>query len=334
IDLRAGMLDLADASREISREDYVGENEAVDRGAVARQHQQGATIIVQQMQNSDAVLGDFCRAIEARFSSHSQTNIYLTPAGAQGFGIHYDNHDVFVLQVEGEKAWRIYGTPVSNPYRGEGFEPGVHETGPITHEFVLKAGDCAYIPRGVMHDASASGDGPSLHVTVGLIVKTWAELMLEAASQVALEEPAFRRALPPGFARRDYDRDTARKTFAELARILADKAKMDDAFDLMTDQFIRSREPDVSGAIFDASRASAPGDQFLVRATAPWRLADDGEKLVVITAGGDVPFDPADRAALERALSGQAFGEADLACEDPREMARKLQAFGLVERAE
>ena len=33
----------------------------------------------------------------------------LTPEGAQGFDPHFDTHEVFVLQVEGHKHWRLYG---------------------------------------------------------------------------------------------------------------------------------------------------------------------------------------------------------------------------------
>lgn len=30
-------------------------------------------------------------------------NLYLTPAGAQGFQAHMDGHEVFVLQLDGPK---------------------------------------------------------------------------------------------------------------------------------------------------------------------------------------------------------------------------------------
>ena len=35
-------------------------------------------------------------------------NTYLTPAGAQGFSPHYDDVEVFILQTEGSKHWRLY----------------------------------------------------------------------------------------------------------------------------------------------------------------------------------------------------------------------------------
>jgi ribosomal protein L16 Arg81 hydroxylase len=38
-----------------------------------------------------------------RVNVPAQTNIYLSPPNAQGFGTHFDSHDVFVLQVAGSK---------------------------------------------------------------------------------------------------------------------------------------------------------------------------------------------------------------------------------------
>ena len=329
-DLRANMIDLADASRELNREQWVMEGGAVDRAVIAHQHAQGATIILQQLHQSDPDLAAFCRAMEQTFSCHVQTNIYLTPPSAQGFHTHYDNHDVFVLQVEGEKRWRFYGTPVTTPYRGERFERGKYETGEVTHEFVLKAGDLAYVPRGLMHDASTSGDGPSLHVTCGLIVKTWAEVVLEAVSEVALTEPEFRKSLPPGYARRDFDRTQAEAVFKRLMEILPQRATMDSAFDLMVDSHLRSRDPDVAGAVLSGGRPLDPGQSYVLKETAPWRLAEDGDNLVLITAGGDLEIKPDEQAAYRRALSGEAFSGADLGSENPDPMLRRLIAFGII----
>src|SRR5688572_5922421 len=153
VDLREGQLDLADASRRLMRSDYLDTSGYIDRGAVADHHRGGATIILQHAHQLEPALGRFCRALENIFSAHVQTNLYLTPPNAQGFKTHYDNHCVFVLQITGEKAWRLYEKPVDTPFRGEAFELGKYEPGELKQEFVLKAGDCAYVPRGMMHDA-------------------------------------------------------------------------------------------------------------------------------------------------------------------------------------
>jgi hypothetical protein len=237
-----------------------------------------------------------------------------------------------VLQISGSKNWRIYGAPVSTPYRGEQFELGRHDPGPITDEFTLQPGDCVYVPRGIMHDAPNVGEEPSLHITVGLITKTWADLVLEAVSELALSEPAFRRSLPPGYANRDFDRGQAQRHFEELKGLIAGKASMDGAFDLMADEFLRDRRPNLSGIIAATPHVPRPGDRFRVRPLVPWQIADDEGKLALIGPGGDLPFDDDDGDALDLALSGKPFAVDDLPCKDPPRVLRKLWANGYLER--
>jgi len=333
VDLREGQLDLADASRRLMRSDYLDTSGYVDRGAVADHHRAGATIILQQAHQLEPSLGRFCRALEHLFSAHVQTNLYLTPPNAQGFKTHYDNHCVFVLQIAGEKAWRLYEKPVDTPFRGEEFELGKFESGELKQEFVLEAGDCAYVPRGLMHDAMTSGTEPSLHVTVGLITRTWADLMLEAVSEVALRTPALRKSLPAGYARADFDRAEARAKLSELAETVAREVRLDPSLDLLADNFIRSRAADNRFAVRDAAKPVASTDKFRAQPRTPHRIAEDGDKLVLIAPGGDLDFPPDRRAALERAMSGAPFTPADLACENPEAMTARLLAYGLVARA-
>lgn len=332
-DLREGMVDLTSrGNRRLSRDDYVDRQGRVLRNAVVEHYLNGATVILPHLHDSLPPLGEFCRSLEEVFTCHVQTNVYLTPSGNQGFPIHYDNHDVFVMQISGAKAWRLYGTPVAIPYRGEGFEADRYEPGGISREFTLRPGDCLYLPRGVMHDAENAGEDPSLHITVGLITKTWADLMLEAVSELALEEPGFRRSLPPGYATRDFDRAEARRHFDALTRAIAGKAGMDSAFDLLADEFLRSRSPDVAGVIAGRSPVPAPDDRFRRRRFAPWSLAEDADRLVLVGPGGDLEFAGADGDALEIALSGAPFGVADLPCEDAPALVRRLWANGYLER--
>ena len=330
-DLREGMIDLTNRKNRISRDSYVDDRGRVSSVAVAEHYMRGATIILPHLHDSMFNLGEFCRSLEEVFSCHVQTNIYLTPSGNQGFPPHYDNHDVFVMQISGAKAWRLYGAPVEIPYRGEQFELTRHEPGEVTETFTLSAGDCVYIPRGLMHDAENVGEEPSLHITVGLITKTWADLMLEAVSELALSEPDFRRSLPAGFAAREFDREVARRHFDKLTKLIAEKASMDSAFDLLADNFIRGRRANVAGVIASA-QSLKEGDRFRRRRFVPWNVADDEGKLVLIGPGGDLEFSAEDGDALDVALSGRDFTAADLPCGDPAELVKTLWAAGYVER--
>ena len=41
-------------------------------------------------------------------------NVYLTPSNAQGFAPHFDDIEAFVLQLEGQKRWRVYKPKTEN----------------------------------------------------------------------------------------------------------------------------------------------------------------------------------------------------------------------------
>lgn len=332
-DVRAGMLDLVRSSGRISADRYTRADGRIVSSAVASEYLNGATIILPQLHESMPQLGQFCRALEAVLSCHVQTNVYLTPPGNQGFATHYDNHDVFVLQIAGSKSWNFYGTPVTIPYRGEGFVPGEHDPGEVTDRRVLEPGDCLYVPRGLMHDAPNVGDAPSLHITVGLITKTWADLVLEAVSEVALREPAFRRSLPKGFARQNFDREAARAQFAKLTGLIAQEADMEGAFELLVQNFLHERRPQIEGVIAAGPDALRTGDRFRRRPLVPWQLAEEDGKPVVVGPGGDLTFDADDASALERALSGTPFQAHDLDCSDPARVLRLLWSNGYIERA-
>lgn len=337
-DLRDGMVDLASQQVRIEREALFDRDGRARLNEIAAEYLNGATLIFPHLHESMAELGEFCRALEAVFSAHVQTNIYLTPqvqeegARNQGFPIHYDNHDVFVLQISGSKAWNFYGAPVTIPYRGEAFQVGRHDPGAITESFTLKPGDCVYVPRGLMHEAPNVGEEPSLHITVGLITKTWADLVLESVSELALAEPAFRRSLPPGFARRDFDREAAEKTFAGLTELIAERATLDNSLDLLADTFLRERRPKLAGVIAATPDVPKEGDRYRSRALVPWQLAEDVGRLVLIGPGGDLLFDADDGSAVERALSGEPFAVDALPSEDPARLFRRLWAGGYLER--
>jgi lysine-specific demethylase/histidyl-hydroxylase NO66 len=134
-------------------------------------------------------------------------NVYLTPPGTQGFALHFDDIDAFVLQLSGTKSWKVYAPndkeallPRQPPTAH--FEPGSH--GDPVLEVDLTPGDLLYLPRGAPHQAVASPDSHSLHVTISTNqMNSWADLFeiaIPRALELAAEEhPALRQTLPLGF---------------------------------------------------------------------------------------------------------------------------------------
>ena len=100
-------------------------------------------------------------------------NVYLTPPGSQGFAPHYDDIEAFVLQLEGQKRWRLYDprTPdeVLPRVSSQNFEQD--ELGECILDVVLEPGDLLYFPRGVIHQAVTQDENHSLHITVSTYQK-------------------------------------------------------------------------------------------------------------------------------------------------------------------
>ena len=243
---------LVDAVRDLKPDDYsFPHSEPPGRIDLPRAYQlfaTGATICLSQLHERMAPLAALCRAVEKTFSSHFQTNVYLSPPNAQGFKTHFDSHDVFVLQVSGSKLWTLYDTGIVLPLRGQAFDPEKHAPGPPTREFTLQAGDLFYCPRGLYHSARST-DETSLHITLGLIGKTWADVMIEAVSAACLASPALRANLPVGFANSAYDSRQAAATFRALFDTVAREAQLAPILQRLAEEFVTSRRPALYGCL-------------------------------------------------------------------------------------
>jgi hypothetical protein len=255
---------VVNAAQPVDSEQYVGRDGVVDRVQLFQKFADGSTIILNQMQDYLPALARLCRALGREVSARCHTNIYLTPANAQGFKPHYDDHDVFVLQINGSKRWRIYQSPVILPMNRQEHDSNPPTEDALESEFNLEAGDTLYIPRGIIHEAR-SGAETSLHITLGVLNHTWAELLLTALAEVCLNDPAFRRALPFGFAQPDFDRFQAGVTFRDLLHRLSTTARLDSALESFVEQLLVSFAPDLDSQMTQIERLPALSSKSIVR---------------------------------------------------------------------
>lgn len=212
-------------------------------------------------------MGSFCGA-----------NMYLTPAGTQGFAPHWDDIEAFILQLEGKKRWRIYNPRFPDEVLPRFSSPNLSqdEIGEVILDTVLEAGDLLYFPRGYIHQGEAVEETHSLHITFSTYQKNaWADLFEKivsssALAQVASTNVSLREGLPIGcfeymgsiassMAAKDKkkqhqaatdmkSRETLRKEFKEkvvslmVDAVLTDET-VDRAVDEMARQFVRVALP-------------------------------------------------------------------------------------------
>ena len=207
----------------------------VDR--VLAEWEAGATIVVQGLHLHWRPLAELCRGLEQELGHPAQANAYYTPRSAQGLPVHHDTHDVFSLQVAGEKRWLVYEPVFPLPLKDQRYRPELGTPGEPVLDVTLRAGNTLYLPRGWMHEARTS-DSDSLHITVGINVYTWLDAM-RAAVEESADDVVFRR----GVSGEDADAGPA------LLERLAGRLAPDEVERRRRRRLVRSRRPIRDGQI-------------------------------------------------------------------------------------
>jgi ribosomal protein L16 Arg81 hydroxylase len=224
--------------------------------ALFEQYRRGATIALNFLHERSRELMELCQSLACEFSANVQVNTYLTPPNEQGLATHYDTHDVFVLQVEGVKHWRLYNDQTPLPLAGQPYCKDEAQPWELLEEFDLHPGDAIYLPRGFGHDAVALG-ATSLHMTVGIVPVTWATVLIEAVEDAVQRNPRFRTSLPLGFANNPDKRAAAQDLLLELVgefgRELRPAAVIDNAAEIA----LQSIRPSLEGHLLDLSGSQA-----------------------------------------------------------------------------
>jgi ribosomal protein L16 Arg81 hydroxylase len=246
--------------------------------ALADSFSKGATIRVKAIERFCEPLGALCRNLEAELGFPLRANLYCTPENSRGFDLHFDTHEVFVLQLFGKKQWQIFEPTVRLPLEfvpplpfendGEALKRARGsrtagpdnindaELGPPALEALLEAGDCLYVPRGFVHQAAAH-DEPSVHLTIGVHVLTWLDLLSVALGQAAYRNEDLRRALPVGLLKQPSD-------VGGVGEVGEKEGEFEEEFNALVQRF--GRDADFANAVSEMveSFARRPGRAMLM----------------------------------------------------------------------
>lgn len=158
-----------------------------------RHLREGATLVLDAVDELHAPVEELAEALEYVFRERVQVNLYAGWRTSRGFDLHWDDHDVFILQVSGRKRWRLHGETRTAPVAGDRASMKAPEGEPLWEE-TLEDGDLLYVPRGSWHVALPL-DEPTLHLTVGIHNRTGLDLARWIAERLR-EREIFRRDLP------------------------------------------------------------------------------------------------------------------------------------------
>ena len=170
----------------------------IDDGRLHALLRAGASVVLNGIHSFHPPARPVADAIEAALGGYAGINLYASWMPTRGFATHWDDHDVFILQVAGRKRWQIYGETRRFPLMRD-VEPNPRP-GEAVWSGMVEAGDVLYIPRGWWHDARAEGDDGaagvgSVHLTCSINPRTGLDFLSWLSGRLARHE-AFRRDLP------------------------------------------------------------------------------------------------------------------------------------------
>jgi ribosomal protein L16 Arg81 hydroxylase len=294
---------------------------------------EGHTIVLQGLHRLWPPLIDFASALTADLGHPVQVNAYVTPSSSQGFSAHYDVHDVFVLQVAGEKRWRIHEPVLRDPLRDQPWtdvraqvEARAQEEPVI--DAVLRPGDALYLPRGYLHAAEALG-GVTCHLTVGVHPVT-RRAMLESLLAIAADDPQLRASLPLGIDVGDpaaVEPDLRATVDALTTRLRSVTAS--EVADRLAARLVPSNRPSPVGPLAQAAAAESlvPDSVLVARPFQRHVLSDGGDALLLRLYDRTVRLPLATAKAVRALLDGERLRVSELPGLDPEDamtLARRL----------
>jgi len=172
----------------------VGQVRGLDLKVFQKYCDNGCTVAFTGLNNFSQTLHQYCDQLSEELSEPVQVNGYLSQKGVQGFDAHYDHHEIFIIQIDGEKEWTVYGKPEMFPLATEThYYQGKPDLG-RKRTFVLKPGDTLYLPRGLWHMAKATKRS-SLHLTLNIKCSLVVDFIQWVIGELAKQKADYRKNL-------------------------------------------------------------------------------------------------------------------------------------------
>jgi ribosomal protein L16 Arg81 hydroxylase len=128
----------------------------------------GAGLVIRQAEQLDRGVAELATSVTQHIPGEVHVQLIVTPAGTYGFGWHYDDEDVFIVQTEGSKDYFFRDNTVERnrpPGTAPNFTRFSNEISAIGTARLL-AGDWLYIPARWWHGAKCIED--SLSISLGV----------------------------------------------------------------------------------------------------------------------------------------------------------------------
>lgn len=204
---------------------------------------EGATLVLNRIELASEEVRDICLQVGRFTGMQTTANAYATIGQDPATSIHWDTHDVFIVQLKGRKRWEVYPPTLELPLENQVSTPDESRTS--SEAFVdteLKAGDILYLPRGWWHRVTPVEGYDTIHLTVAIHIPLILDFLIWTSSNVLPQYLEFRRGLlqEPG------DNQKVQDAAEKIATLLLSSSNQQAFFDR-----VQSRERSTSPFVLD-----------------------------------------------------------------------------------
>jgi hypothetical protein len=170
VDLKLGGKPVSLESSCLSKTVQRKELQFMDKHVLDECLRRGGAVVLEGIDILDSSINSFVAQVdEALPCAFSNCVAFFSQRESEAYGGHRDSDDVLVVQISGEKRWRIFEPQQRRYFNNSPLT--IPQMGKQAAGVVMKAGDVLYVRAGVPHICQTTGDH-SLHLAFDLCDRT------------------------------------------------------------------------------------------------------------------------------------------------------------------
>ena len=160
----------------------------VDLSKVYHLMKSNTTFVIEEARTISPLIDSVALQIESALSESVWSNVFIS-SGSNGICPHWDDNDVIVFQVSGERKWYSSPPKILNPISISPRRSNYTLENPL--EFYVRPGDVVVMPRGWLHWTKQATEN-SVHVMYAFRKKTNWDFVRWVLDTIATDEEILR----------------------------------------------------------------------------------------------------------------------------------------------